>query len=434
QKIFEISEADETEIFISKSKHALTRFANNYIHQNVDNESNSIRIRTIIGKKTASASTNSFTENALKKTLANAIDATKLQHENQKLLPLLPAQEYKPKDNFSEATKNFTAKKRAEMVSKAVTLCKKNKMEASGIFSNFLQEFAIANSNGLFAYDRSTETEFSITAIDGIASGWNEILRKDVNDVDVEKSAMIAIEKANLSKYPNKIDPGKYDVILEPAAVAEIIMFLLWKGFNGMDYMEGTSFLKANLNKKVFSDNFSIIDDPFDQEITCQPFDYEGSPIQKVILVEKGIPKNFVTNRWIAKQTGVENNCHAIPLPQQGAYPFAMSVKNGTSSLNKMIENSSKAILVTHFHYSNLIDPMELVITGMTRDGLFLVEDGKISKPLKNMRFTDSVLKIFSNIEEISQNREFAGGFFGGGFLVPAMKISNFNFSSSTEF
>ena len=164
------------------------------------------------------------------------------------------------------------------------------------------------------------------------------------------------------------------------------------------------------------------------------PFDFEGLPVKKVELIKNGIAKNFVTNRWIAKKLEVENNAHAIPLPAQGAYPFAMCIAPGESDLNKMIENTEKAILVTHFHYSNIIDPKKLIVTGMTRDGLFLVEDGKITKPLKNMRFTDSVINLFSNIEEISQEREFASGFFGGGFLVPAMKLSGLHFSSSTDF
>ncbi len=434
EKIFQLSSADETEVMISKTKNALTRFAENYIHQNVDNETKNIRIRTVIGKKTASASTNSFSENALKRTLENAIKATKLQPDNQKILPLPPKQEYKRKNNYSPATDKFSPANRAEIITKAVNLCKKNQLEGAGIFSNSTCEFTISNSNGLFAFDKSTDAKFSITAMDGKASGWNEVYRRNVGDIDVEKSTEIAIEKAKKSKYAEDIKPFKYDVILEPAAVAEFILFLLWKGFNGMDYIEGTTFLKKNLNKKIFDKKFSLIDDPYNPDIICQPFDFEGMPIKKITLVENGIPKNFATNRWIAKKTDVENNGHAIPLPSQGAYPFAMCIKNGESSIQKMIENSDKAILVTHFHYSNLIDPMKLLVTGMTRDGLFLVEKGKISTPLKNMRFTDSVLRIFANIDEIGKQREFASGFFGGGFLVPGMKISNFNFSSSTEF
>ena len=433
-RIFSLSTADETEILLFKSKNALTRYAENYIHQNVSNENLHLWIRTVIGKKTATATTDSFSEDALKQTLENAISATKLQKNNSKLLPLLGPQKYKKVNNFSQATDKTTPERRALEVSKAVNLCKKNGLEGAGIFSTETSEMGIANSNGLFGYTSSTEATFSITAMKGVASGWNEVIKKDINGIDVEKSAEIAIEKAEKSQFPNELKPGKYTVIMEPAAVAEFVLFLLWKGFNGMDYIEGTTFLKDGLNKKIFSENLSIIEDPYNPEIGSLPFDFEGTPIQKITLVENGIPKNFVTNRWIAKETGVKNNGHSIPLPSQNAYPFAMCIKPGKSSVPQMIKNTKKGVLVTHFHYSNLMDPITLLTTGMTRDGFFLIENGEITKPLKNMRFTESVINIFSNIEEISKDREIASAFFGGGFLVPAMKINNFNFSSSTEF
>ncbi len=433
-KICSYSTADETEILLFRSRNALTRYAENYIHQNVSNQSLHLWIRTIIGKKTATASTDSFSEDALKQTLENATSATKFQKDNPKLLPLLGPQKYKTINNFSQATDKATPEKRASEVSKAVNLCKKRGLDGAGIFSTETSEMAIANSNGLFGYTNSTEATFSITAMKAVASGWNEVIKKDINDIDFEKSAKIAIEKAEKSQYPDDLKPGKYTVIMEPAAVAEFVLFLLWKGFNGMDYIEGTTFLKDGLNKKVFSENFSIIEDPYNPEIGTLPFDFEGTPIQKISLVENGVPKNFATNRWIAKETGVENNGHAIPLPSQNAYPFAMCIKQGKSSVKQMIKNTEKGVLVTHFHYTNIIDPITLLTTGMTRDGFFLIENGEITKPLKNMRFTESVIKIFSNIEEISKDREIASAFFGGGFLVPAMKIKNFNFSSSTEF
>ncbi|MBS3767577.1 MAG: TldD/PmbA family protein [Candidatus Cloacimonetes bacterium] len=433
-KILKLSNADETEIILFSEDEALTRYAQNYIHQNVDNHNIKLTVRTVIGKKTASATTNSLSDESLRQTLDNAIQATKLQNDNSKLLPLPSAQEYNDVKKYAEATEKYTPAERAEQVAKAVELCKKNDLEAAGIFSNSTSEVFMGNSSGLFAQNKSTQAKFSITAMKGTASGWNEVVRRNVNQIDVEKSSKIAIKKAKKSEFPVSVEPKTYPVILEPAAVAEIVLFLLFKGFNGMDYLEGTSFLADNLDKKVFSDKFSITDNPYNSNINAMPFDFEGLPVKKVELIKNGVAKNFVTNRWIAKKLEVENNAHAIPLPAQGAYPFAMCIAPGESDLNKMIENTEKAILVTHFHYSNIIDPKKLIVTGMTRDGLFLVEDGKITKPLKNMRFTDSVINLFSNIEEISQEREFASGFFGGGFLVPAMKLSGLHFSSSTDF
>ena len=434
QKICSLSKEVETEVLIFNSKSALTRYADNYIHQNVSDTSYYIRVRTIIGKKTATATTNKLDDDSLKQTLQAAIDATKMQKDNEKLLPLPKQQEYQKVDNFCKATDTFSPQQRAEAITKAVNICKKNDLEGAGIFSNSTSEIALANCKGLFAYDISTNAEFSITAMKDAASGWNEIIKKDVRQIDVEKAANIAVEKALKSVYPENLKPGKYTVIMEPAAVAEFVLFLLWKGFNGMDYLEGTTFLKDGLNKKIFSENLNIFEDPYNPIIGSQPFDFEGMPVKPMTLVEKGIPRAFATNRWIAKQAGVDNNGHAIPLPTQAAYPFALRFETGKSSVERMIKNTENGVLVTHFHYSNIIDPISLLITGMTRDGFFKVENGKITKPLKNMRYNDSVINIFSNIEEIGDTAEIAGAFFGGGFLVPAMKINNFNFSSGTEF
>ncbi len=434
QKIIDLAGKINIEVMIWKNTSSLTRYADNYIHQNVSDTSYQILMRPIIGKKTATATTNMIDDDSLKETLHTAIETTKLQKNNDKLLPLPGPQHYKELNNYSVSTDRYSAMQRADGVSKAITICKKNGLDGAGIFSTNTTEAAIANSEGLFGYDISSRADFSITAMKGAESGWREIIKRDVTKIDTEEAARIACEKALKSAYPEALKPGKYTVIMEPAAVAEFIMFLLWKGFNGMDYLEGTTFLTDGLNKKVFSDKFSIYEDPFNPEIGSQPFDYEGMPVEPVILVKKGIPRNFLTNRWIAKETKVKNNGHGIPLPRQGAYPFAMRIENGDSSVEQMIKNTKNGVLVTHFHYSNLIDPIELLTTGMTRDGFFLIENGEISNPLKNMRFTESVINVFSNIVEIGKTSEFASGFFGGGFLVPAMKIENFNFSSGTEF
>ena len=434
KKIIDFARKTDVEVMIWKSNFSLTRYAENYIHQNVSDTSYQILMRPIIGKKTATASTNRIDDESLKETLLAAIETTKLQKDNDKLLPLPGKQQYRTVDNYRIETDHFSPMQRAEGVSKAVAICKKSGLEGAGIFSTNTTEAVIANSKGLFGYDISTKAEFSITAMKGAESGWREIIRKDATHIDTEDAARIACEKALKSAYPEELKPGKYTVVMEPAAVAEFVIFLLWKGFNGMDYLEGTTFLTEGLNKKVFSDKFSIYEDPFNPEIGSQPFDYEGMPVEPLILVEKGSPKNFVTNRWIAQQAKVKNNGHAIPLPRQGAYPFGMRIENGDSSVDQMIKDTEKGVLVTHFHYSNLIDPIELLTTGMTRDGFFMIEKGEITKPLKNMRFTESVINVFSNIIEIGSTYEMAGAFFGGGFLVPAMKIENFNFSSGTEF
>ncbi|MBN2018205.1 MAG: TldD/PmbA family protein, partial [Candidatus Cloacimonetes bacterium] len=392
QKICSLSKDVETEVLIFKNKNALTRYAENYIHQNVSDTSYYIRVRTIMGNKTATATTNKLDDESLEYTLQSAIDATKMQKDNDKLLPLPHQQEYHATQNFIQATDEFTPQQRAEHIVKAVNICKRNGLEGAGIYSNSTSEVAIANCKGLFGYDISTNAEFSITAMKGAASGWHETITKDVHDIDVEKAAAIAVEKALKSEYPDAIKPGKYTVIMEPAAVAEFALFLLWRGFNGMDYLEGTTFLKDGLNKKIFSDKLNIYEDPYYPPIGSQPFDFEGMPVKPMTLVEKGVPRSFATNRWIANETGAENNGHAIPLPGQGAYPFSMRFDTGKSSVEKMIKNTQHGVLVTHFHYSNIIDPISLLVTGMTRDGFFLIENGKITKPLKNMRFTDSVL------------------------------------------
>lgn len=433
-KILSLSTADETEIMIFRGENALTRFAQNYIHQNVAEDSISIRVRTVIGKKTASASTNSLSDKSLKETVQTAINLTKQQKDNEKLMPLQGMQKYEFINKYFSATAKATPQYRANEVIKAVNMCKENGLTAAGIYETGLSEIVIANSNGLFVNDKATHSDFDISVMSDSGAGWSAKTDKNVKKINVEQVTRIAIEKAEKSRFPKEVEPGKYTVILEPSAVAELTLFMAWLGFNGMDYLEGTSFLCKYLGKKVFSDKLTIIDDPKNEQTAGLAFDFEGTPTRKITLIENGIPKNFVTNRWIAQKTGVKNTGHATPLPSQNAYPSSMIIKHGEIELAKIIKDTEKAILVTRFHYTNVIDPMELIITGMTRDGLFLIENGEITKPLRNMRFTQSLIKAFSNIEEIGKEVEFASGFFGGGFIVPGMKINNFNFSSKTDF
>ncbi len=244
-----------------------------------------------------------------------------------------------------------------------------------------------------------------------------------------------ALEGCIKAVNPKSISPGEYDVVLPPAAVSDFLFFLAYTAFNGKACNEGRSPFASSMGKKLMSDILTISDDPFDNLSTGAPFDFEGSPKNKLLLIENGVIKACAHDRRSAKIAGIESSGHSLPQPNSyGPIPFNLKVSAGESTLESMIASTERGLYVTHFHYTNMIDPMQQILTGMTRDGLFLIEDGKITGPVNNMRFTESTIKAFSNIAMLGEEPRRIESGFGGFFASPGMKINNFNFTSSTEF
>jgi predicted Zn-dependent protease len=273
------------------------------------------------------------------------------------------------------------------------------------------------------------------------SSGYAQAGSRNVSRVMPEKVAERAIKKAIDGKNPIELEPGLYEVILEPLASSELLDFLGYLGFNAKTYQEGRSFMCEMMGKKVMGDNITILDDAYNEQGFAFPFDFEGVPKQKVQLIEKGIAKGLVYDSLTAGKENKESTGHALPAPNTfGPIPTNMVLLSGNSSLDKMIRNAKKAILVTRFHYTNTVEPKKTIFTGMTRDGTFLIENGAITKPIKNLRFTESIINALNKVLETSQDLTLVGGGagyegrFATGTLVPALRIESFNFSGKTEF
>ncbi|MBN2543525.1 TldD/PmbA family protein [bacterium] len=435
EQVAKMKKDGDLEVIFEGSESSLTRYANNIIHQNVLQANSEVSVRAQIGKKTGRASVNTLTEESYKWAVDMAYSVTNSQPDNEDLLPMVEPQKYNELDHYDPNTADFSPEQRADIIQRAVEKCRKHGLTAAGILKNDGSFLSLSNSKGLFGYYRGSSATFSITVESDDSSGWAEVTDKDISKIDFDKAIDKAIQIALDSRSPRSIEPGEYDVILEPAAVAEFLLFLSYESFSAQNIIEGTSFLKGKFGEKVFNEKITIHDDVYHPNGLGFPFDFEGIPRQKVVIIDNGIARNVVHNRITAKKMNTQSTGHELPQPNPwGPIPLNLIMMPGESSLNDMIESTNKGILVTHFHYTNTIDPMKMSMTGMTRDGTFMVENGKVSYPIKNMRFTESIIKALSNVELVGKDLEMTEAFFGGSFIVPALKIKSFRFSSGTEF
>ncbi|UCF79126.1 MAG: TldD/PmbA family protein [Candidatus Eiseniibacteriota bacterium] len=439
KKALSFSEADEMEAFIGGGSYSLTRFANNIIHQNVNEQRYQLSVRSSFGKKTGRAVTNKFNDADIQAVVKTSEAVARAQPEISELLPVPEPQVYREVDAYDEGTASLSPEARADAVAAAVALCKKNGLEAAGYFSSGMGSLgaygevaplAVANSRGLFAYHRGTEASFSITTIGNDSSGWAEASSWRVSDVDVAKLTSAAVEKAKVSSKPRAIEPGKYTVILEPAAVAELLVYMAWIGFGAMQVQEGRSFMSGKTGRQLFGPKIHLYDDVYNDLLRGRPFDFEGMPVQKVAIAEGGVIKGPVHDRSTAVKEGGQSTGHGLPVPNTLGPHVASVVLDVADGVpfEDLVKGTEKGVLVTRFWYVNVVDPMKVILTGMTRDGTFLVENGKITSGIKNFRFNESVVELLNKIEATSLPVR------AGECVVPGVVAREFNFSSGTEF
>jgi len=414
------------EVFVGGGHSALTRFAENQIHQNVAENSFGIRVRAIIDKRMGEASISKFDDDSLKKAVVDAITIARVTPPNPELLPIPEPQTYQPVEAYHE--ESISPMQRAEEIGKVIALCKAAEFRTAGIFSNGNSCSAMGNSNGLFAYHQSSSVNFSVTAMGDDSSGWAQKFGRKSAEIEPEKLAEIAIRKAKIGYHPRTIEPGKYTVILEPDAAAGLIGYLSM-GFNALAVDEGRSYLVGKMGNKITGKSISLNSDVYHQLHQSRPYDGEGIPTKRVELIKNGIAAGLVYDRLTASKYNVEPTGHGMGGSNSyGAFPNCLVMDGGDATLEEMIASTEKGILVTHFHYQNLVDPMQVIVTGMTRDGTFLIENGKIQYGLKNLRFNQKILEMLNNVEMMSEP------VLASGIVVPAMKVNQFNFSSGTEF
>lgn len=435
--VLNASKAYETEVCFVKNHISLTRFANSYIHQNVEEEDSYLKIRVIKDKKQGSASTNILTEASVKDCLNKAIELSSLSYPDS-YLSLPKPKEIKALPVFYKET-IISPKERAEIVKKIIDEGERNGCIASGSLKTGYCEVSICNSSGIDVKTRATSASIVIVTENDGASGYASGMSRDIGKINFEELTHIAIKKAILGRNPKEIKPSEYEVILEPPCVSDIVLFLAYLGFNALSFSENRSFMCGNMGKKIVSSNITIWDDGTSIDGMAMPFDFEGIPKEKVVFIEKGIAKNLCYDTYTAKRENKNSTGHSLPQPNtSGPIPINLFMEKGAATKEEMIKNTKRGVLVTRFHYTNVIEPMKATITGMTRDGTFLIENGKIVCPIKNMRFTQSLLDALSNVSMVSKERKLCSEgmimeFFSSSY-VPAIKIDRFNFTSKTEF
>jgi PmbA protein len=423
----------ETEVHVDESISALTRFANNAIHQNVAEHTVNVSVRTSVDQRTARATTNRTDEDSLRGAIEASLSLAHSQPKNPLLLPMPGKQRYRGVNRFVKQTAALTPEDRARAVRRACDLAVKKGQTAAGMFSSAQSQTAMGNSRGLFAVYRDTHAVFSITMQEGAAASWAKENAANVTDIDPQRLAQRASEKAHRATEARELAPGRYTVILEPAAVLDLVGFLFYD-FAATALQDKRSCFNERMGKQVMGKNISIEDDVYHPLQLGAPYDGEGIPRQRVLLVDKGVPKNLVYSRASAKEAKKKPTGHGFMLPNEyGEAPMNLVFSGGKASLEEMVASTERGLLVTRLWYIREVDPYEKIMTGMTRDGLFLVEKGRVTSAVRNFRFNQSILEMLRNVE-MQGPAVRATGEEAFEMVVPAMKIRDFHFSEVTKF
>lgn len=448
EKVIGFSKADGIEASLNGNDGGNIRYARNSVSTAGEDSNVGLAVSVYFGKKSGSATINEFDDASLEKVVRRAEELAKLAPENPEFMEPLGPQTYGPESKtWAESTAKITPEYRAQAAADSIGPATKKDITAAGFLDDSRGFNAMMNSKGLFAYNQSTGVNFTVTmrTNDGTGSGWVARDFNDVSKLNTAEASQIAIEKALQSRNAKAIEPGKYTVILEPNAAGDLIG-LMFGGFNARTADEGRSFMSkkgggTKLGEKIVDERVNIYTDPWNSELPASNWAGAGGgggggggfggggggggaglPRQKMELIKNGVVTNLQYDRYWASQKGVAAT----------AGPGNRIMDGGTASIEDMIKDTKKGVLVTRFWYIRAVDPQTLLYTGLTRDGTFYIENGKIKHPIKNFRFNESPIIMLNNLETLGKQMRVGGGF-GGGFLVPAMKIRDFTFTSLSD-
>jgi len=429
--ILKYAQGDEWEVGINANNMGTTRFANSIIHQNMAINRNLLWVRVIFKKRVGSATTTDISEEGIKNLFERAFNLAK-DKRAPKMEVSLP-QKSKIEIKRKKAV-IISPEERKEKVANIVKVCEKKNLKAFGVIHTISDSLTIINSNGIFLQDLINYTYLTITAMDGGASGFSFAIEKDFYKIDEKTLAEIAAEKALKAQNPKEIEPGRYTVFLEEPAVAEMLSFLAWLEFGAKRFYEKTSLISKKMGKRITGKNITIYDDWTHKLTIGFPFDFEGVKRKKVILIKNGIAKGIVTDSYYAQKLKMKNTGHSLVQPAPyGPFPLNLIFEKGNKKKEEMIKSIDKGIYVTRFWYTRVVDPDKTLITGMTRDGTYFIENGKISYPIKNLRFLINIYETLNNVKMISREQRYYGEELFG-VVAPALVIENFNFQSKTEY
>jgi PmbA protein len=423
----------DLEVIFMGEDASLTRFANNAISQNVSEKNAHISVRPVIDGRTARASTNRRDDASIRAVVDEAIAITRLTEPDPELLPLADPVRIDPVDRHFQRTAEATPDERAAAVAQAIGEVETFGQTAAGIYSTGEASFGIMNSRGLSAWYAETMARFSITAMAADSSGWAKASACDHRALDPAGLALSAARKCAQSKDPRDLPPGRYTVVLEPAAVLDLAG-QMFGDFSATAIRDGRSFLNDRIGKKIFGDNITIVDDARHPLQSGAAFDGEGVPRRPLTLVENGVVREIAYCRQAAAHAGVQPTGHGFPMPNEvGEFPVNMVIAGGDIPLDQMIESTERGILVTRFWYIREVDPYEKIFTGMTRDGTFLIDNGRVAGGVRNFRFNQSLMEMLSNVVALSPTVR-ATGEEASDMVVPGMKVVDFNFTEVTRF
>jgi predicted Zn-dependent protease len=448
-RIKKLSTADEVELLIHGGKSALTRFANNTIHQNVAEENYVLSVRSSFEGRTARATTNKFDDQSIARCVQASEDLARVQQPDPDLLPMAGPGAFSEGPAVGRAffeTASITPADRAAAVGRIVDVAKRENLTAAGIYSTSETVDAVVNSRGLAAFYTQTSAEISVTMLAPDSSGWQKANSPDVRNLDPLALAAAAARKARESAAPRELAPGKYTVILEPAAVLDLLGFMFWD-WGGQAILDERSFLNNRIGTQLFGKNITVVDDVYHPLQSGPPFDGEGVRRRRVPLIEDGVPRRLVYARATADkmkksehaaQVGpIEVTGHGFPVPNDiGELPMNivfLAPAGHTRTVQQMVASTERGVLVTRLWYIREVDPYEKILTGMTRDGTFYVENGRVQHGIRNFRFNQSVIHLLANVMEMGEPVR-ASGEESFDMVVPAMKVRDFNFTEVTKF
>ncbi|MEW6031454.1 MAG: TldD/PmbA family protein [Bacillota bacterium] len=439
EKTLRFGAADQTEVVIIGGDTYLTRYATNYIHQNTAESNAEVFVRSVFGKKIGVATTNALDDGSLQGAVRASEDIARVQPDIPDFVSLpSPEDAGGPVGDlvFGRSTAEFSPEDRAAAVGRVTGLAARHGFEAAGAFQTGVVRLAVGNSLGVRQYGETTRASLTAIVMGPSGSGYADGLSVEASTIDVDRVAETAVRKCRDAQEPVAVEPGDYEVILEPAAVADLVGFLGYLGLGALALQEGRSFASGRLGQKVTGEDFTLWDDGSDPAGLPFPFDFEGVRRRKVVLIESGVVKNVVYDSFTAgREAGRKSTGHALPpMYHYGPLPLNMFVKTGDATLEEMVKGTRRGLLVTRFHYTNPLHPVLTTITGMTRDGTFLIEEGRVKGPVKNLRFTNSILDALSEIEAVSSEARLSEMFGLGAISAPAMKLRKFTFTGATQF
>jgi PmbA protein len=437
RRVLEHAGGAEAEVLVGQQDGSLTRFANSEIHQNVTEHSVSMRVRVIeSGGRAGVASTNQLDEKSMREVLARARQVARAQAPLEDLPPLPGPSEITPLPMVA-ATAESSPEGRAEMVRVMCSRADAASVRAFGLVSAGVTTYTLANTTGLMVSSPRCVAQARMVAMDGAgASGFGARTSQSVDELEVENVAAEAVDRAVRYRDPVTLDPGQYPIVMEEEGIGELIEYMAYIGFGALAVEEGRSFMRPG--ERVTGENIHIWDDGLDAGGLPIPFDFEGMPKRRAELIREGIAVGLVHDLATARRAGVQSTGHGLPAPNpEGPMATNVYLEAGTAaSKDELCAGIRRGIWVTRLWYVNVVEPTQSVLTGMTRDGTFLIENGQVTRPVKNMRFTQSIMEAFAGCSAATARTRLTGGSdygFTAAFRVPAMRLDSFNFTSATK-